>query len=85
MNRVQQVRVVEPVHADALFRARGRALPQHRHAHLEEFVDVGAEDRQEQDALQHRIERVLRFLQHALLKLEQAQFPIAEQARLVQG
>ena len=45
-------------------------------AHHEELVEVGAGDREELDALEQRVRRVLRLRQHALVERQPAQFAI---------
>jgi hypothetical protein len=42
----------------------------------EELVEVRAEDREELDALQQRVGRILRFFQHALLEFQQAELAV---------
>ena len=73
----------------------GRGQPVHRalhylafdllldpgHAHLEELIQVRADDAEELHPLQQRVFRVQRLLQHAMIKLQPAQFPIDEMSR----
>ena len=50
-------------------------------AHLEELIQVGADDAEELHPLQQRVLRVQRLLQHAVIKLQPAQLPIDEMSR----
>ena len=50
----------------------------------EELVQIRAHDGQELGPLQQLVVLVLRLLQHALLKLQQAQFAIVVERRIVQ-
>ena len=52
-----------------------------RHAHLEELIQVRADDAEELHPLQQRVLRVERLLQHAVIELQPAQFPIDEMSR----
>ncbi len=58
--------------------ARRHAALEARDAHHEELVQVGREDREEPDALQERLARVLRELEHALVECEPAQLAVGE-------
>ena len=73
-NPLQLRRRVEPIRRHVLRRhAAKRLLPQPGDADHEEFVQVVAEDRQKLHPLQQRIRRVLRFFQHARIKLQPTQ------------
>ena len=50
----------------------------------EELPEVGAHDRKERTALQERVGRVLRFLQHPAEEVQEAQLPVDEQRGIVQ-
>ena len=52
------------------------------HAHLEELVQVGTGDAEKLEPFEHGIGRIARLLQHALIKLQPAQFPIKKSRRL---
>ena len=69
---------VSSMPARNFFRMRGDA-------HHEELVEVGAGDRQELDALEQRMRRVLRLGEHALVELEPAQLAIDVQRRWRSG
>ena len=56
-------------------------LLQARHAHLEELIQIRADDAEELHSLQQRVLRVERFLQHPVIELQPAQFPIDEMSR----
>ena len=56
--------------------ARLDLLPQARHTHHKEFVDIRPEYRDKLDPLEQRIRRILRFFEHAPLKRKQAQVRI---------
>ena len=51
------------------------------HAHLEELVQVRADDAEELHPLQQRVLRVERLVEHALVELQPAQFAIDEMSR----
>jgi hypothetical protein len=50
--------------------ARRRLLLEAGHAHLEELVEVAAEDREELESLEQGSARVERFVQHTAIELE---------------
>ena len=50
-------------------------------AHLEELIQVRADDAEELHPLQQGVLRVERLLQHAVIELQPAQFPIDEMSR----
>lgn len=54
------------------------------HADHEEFIQVGAENRQELDTLQQRVSFVLGLFQHAALKGQQTQLAIHIKRRILQ-
>ena len=51
------------------------------HAHHVEFVEVGGRDRQEAQALEQRMARVVRLLQNAPIELQPGQLAIVEAGR----
>ncbi len=53
-------------------------------AHHEEFVNVGADEREEHQSLEHGITAVLRFLQHTPLEVHQAQLTVDVERGIVQ-
>ena len=55
-------------------------LQQARHAHHEELVDVGAENRQKFDAFKQRVAAVASLFEHAPLELQVAEFAIEVKA-----
>ena len=77
-NRVQKILPGAAVHA---FRGHsgGELLLEHRHADHEKLVQVGAQDGEEIEAIEKRIGGVLGFVEHALLKGQQAQLAVEEQ------
>ena len=54
----------------------GHLLLEPRHPHLEELVEVAAEDRQELEPLQQRRARVQRLVEHAAVELEPGELAI---------
>ncbi len=54
------------------------------HAHHEELVNVGADEGQEHQPLQHRIAAVLRFFQHPPLEVHQAQLAVDVERGIVE-
>ena len=68
-----------------LDRAGDHLLLQARDADLEKLVQVGAGDAQKAQPFEQRYRRVLRLLEDTTVELEQAEFPVQEQFRLLQG
>jgi len=56
--------------------ASGKLVFQPRDANHEELIEIGAEDRQEFDAFEQRVARVVGFIQDAAIEFEPAQLPI---------
>ena len=59
----------------------GDLLPEARDPHLEELVQVGAEDREELDPLEQRGAGILRLVEHPAVELEPGQLPIDVERR----
>ena len=74
---------IEQVGDGAVERVGNRFLLQHGDADHEKLVEIGEQDGEKLDALDQRIRRVLRFLQHAPLESEQTQFAIKVQSGIV--
>ena len=51
-------------------------LLQPRHAHLEEFVEVGADDGEELQPFEQRIGGIQRLVEHALVEFQPAQLAV---------
>ena len=63
--------------ADLLFQAG--------HAHHEELIQIGADNREEFDAFQQRVLRIFGFFQHAAEEFQLAQLTVDEQLGIVQS
>src|ERR1043166_3638500 len=59
----------------------GDLLPETSHPHLEEPLEVGAEDRKELDPLEERCPRVPGLVQHATVELEPGELAIDVERR----
>ncbi len=67
-----------------LHRAGFGLLQQARDPDLEELVEVGAADAEELEALEQRIRRILRLLEHAMIELELAQLAVEVERRILE-
>jgi len=62
--------------------ASGQLILQPRYANHKELIEIGAEDRQELDAFEQRVARVVCFIQHATIELKPAQLAVQIQGRM---
>ncbi len=60
-------------------------LPETGYPHLVELGEVRVHDREELDALEDRIRRILRFLEHAAIELEPGELAVREPLRVGPG
>ena len=82
-NRLQLLGTDNPS-GPALNRAGFQQLLEARYADLEELVEVRARNAQELHAFQQRDALVLGLLQHALIELQERQFPVDIELRRLQ-